>query len=169
MGGVCGRYVVTKAVTDLLPDLLGGMGPLPDDYNVAPTALVPVDLNALLYGLERAIAAGCARRGDRGCAADFDRQASTRAAALGLKLSLATTSSTRRRVSSATCGSPLTAREAVLMLTPARAATSTRVAGGAGASRGRMRPSCQRRRSARITGCSPSSSAPSPSSATGAC
>jgi putative SOS response-associated peptidase YedK len=39
---VCGRYVVTKAVNDLLPDLLGGFGPLADDYNVAPTALVPV-------------------------------------------------------------------------------------------------------------------------------
>ena len=39
---VCGRYVVTKAVTDLLPDLLGGLGGLKDDFNVAPTALVPV-------------------------------------------------------------------------------------------------------------------------------
>jgi putative SOS response-associated peptidase YedK len=39
---MCGRYVVTKAVNDLLPDLLGGVGGLPDDYNVAPTALVPV-------------------------------------------------------------------------------------------------------------------------------
>jgi putative SOS response-associated peptidase YedK len=39
---MCGRYVVTKAVNDLLPDLLGGLGDLPDDYNVAPTALVPV-------------------------------------------------------------------------------------------------------------------------------
>lgn len=42
MGAVCGRYVVTRAVGDLLPDLLGGTGPLRDDYNVAPTALVPV-------------------------------------------------------------------------------------------------------------------------------
>lgn len=39
---MCGRYVVTKSVTDLLPELLGGLGGLPDDYNVAPTALVPV-------------------------------------------------------------------------------------------------------------------------------
>ena len=39
---MCGRYVVTKAVSDLLPDLLAGSGGLPDDYNVAPTALVPV-------------------------------------------------------------------------------------------------------------------------------
>src|SRR5206468_7424915 len=42
MGAMCGRYVVTKAVNDLLPDLLGGFDPLPDDFNVAPTALVPV-------------------------------------------------------------------------------------------------------------------------------
>jgi putative SOS response-associated peptidase YedK len=39
---MCGRYVVTRAVSDLLPDLMGGLGPLPDDFNVAPTALVPV-------------------------------------------------------------------------------------------------------------------------------
>jgi putative SOS response-associated peptidase YedK len=39
---VCGRYVVTKAVTDLLPELLHGLGGLPDDYNVAPTTMVPV-------------------------------------------------------------------------------------------------------------------------------
>jgi putative SOS response-associated peptidase YedK len=38
---MCGRYVVTKTVTDLLPDLLGGWE-LPDDYNVAPTDSVPV-------------------------------------------------------------------------------------------------------------------------------
>jgi len=49
---------------------------------IETTALVPVDLNALLYGLERAIAAGCARRGDRGCAADFERRAAARAAAI---------------------------------------------------------------------------------------
>ncbi|WP_210505932.1 SOS response-associated peptidase [Naasia sp. SYSU D00057] len=39
---MCGRYVVTKAVSDLLPDLLGDFGPLPDDYNVAPTEDVPI-------------------------------------------------------------------------------------------------------------------------------
>ncbi len=39
---MCGRYVVTKTVTDLLPDLLGDFGPLPDDYNVAPTDEVPI-------------------------------------------------------------------------------------------------------------------------------
>ncbi len=42
MGPVCGRYVVTKAVNDLLPELMDGLGGLPDDYNVAPTATVPV-------------------------------------------------------------------------------------------------------------------------------
>jgi putative SOS response-associated peptidase YedK len=39
---MCGRYVVTKAVSDLLPELLHGLGGLPDDFNVAPTATVPV-------------------------------------------------------------------------------------------------------------------------------
>lgn len=39
---MCGRYVVTKSVTHLLPDLLGGFGDLPDDYNVAPTDSVPI-------------------------------------------------------------------------------------------------------------------------------
>ncbi|MCU1570509.1 MAG: response-associated peptidase [Naasia sp.] len=39
---MCGRYVVTKAVTDLLPDLLGDFADLPDDYNVAPTDLAPI-------------------------------------------------------------------------------------------------------------------------------
>ncbi|WP_375399282.1 SOS response-associated peptidase [uncultured Amnibacterium sp.] len=42
MAVVCGRYVVTRAVADLLPDLLADSGDLNDDYNVAPTALVPV-------------------------------------------------------------------------------------------------------------------------------
>ncbi len=49
---------------------------------IETTAMVPVDLNALLYGLERAIAAGCARREDRDCAADFRRQADARGAAV---------------------------------------------------------------------------------------
>lgn len=39
---VCGRYVVTMSVIDLLPELLHGIGGFADDYNVAPTALVPV-------------------------------------------------------------------------------------------------------------------------------
>jgi putative SOS response-associated peptidase YedK len=39
---MCGRYVVTKSVTNLLPDLLDDFGPLRDRYNVAPTDQVPV-------------------------------------------------------------------------------------------------------------------------------
>jgi len=43
MNGMCGRYVVTKTVGDLLPDLMGDFGDhLPDDFNIAPTDLVPV-------------------------------------------------------------------------------------------------------------------------------
>jgi alpha,alpha-trehalase len=39
--------------------------------SVQTTALVPVDLNSVLFGLERAIAAGCERRGDQPCATQF--------------------------------------------------------------------------------------------------
>ena len=39
---MCGRYVVARATSDLLPSLLDGLGPLPDDFNVAPTTVVPV-------------------------------------------------------------------------------------------------------------------------------
>ncbi len=39
---MCGRYVVTRAVNDLLPELLDGAAPLPDDFNVAPTTDVRV-------------------------------------------------------------------------------------------------------------------------------
>lgn len=39
---MCGRYVIARATSDLLPSLLDGLGPLPDDFNVAPTTLVPV-------------------------------------------------------------------------------------------------------------------------------
>jgi putative SOS response-associated peptidase YedK len=34
---MCGRFVVTRASGDLLPDLLDAFDPLRDDYNVAPT------------------------------------------------------------------------------------------------------------------------------------
>ncbi|ALD14387.1 SOS response-associated peptidase (plasmid) [Clavibacter capsici] len=34
---MCGRFVVTRASGDLLPDLLDGFDPLRDDFNVAPT------------------------------------------------------------------------------------------------------------------------------------
>ena len=46
------------------------------------TAIVPVDLNSLLYGLERAIAAGCMQSGDRSCAQDFNAQATARRRAM---------------------------------------------------------------------------------------
>ncbi|WP_423921111.1 SOS response-associated peptidase [Frigoribacterium sp. 2-23] len=39
---MCGRYVIAKATSDLLPSLLDGLPPLRDDYNVAPTTAVPV-------------------------------------------------------------------------------------------------------------------------------
>jgi len=46
------------------------------------TEIIPVDLNALLYGLERAIADGCARAGDSDCAGDYVRRAAARRAAI---------------------------------------------------------------------------------------
>jgi len=39
---MCGRYVVSRATSELLPDLLAGLPDLPDDFNVAPTTAVPV-------------------------------------------------------------------------------------------------------------------------------
>jgi alpha,alpha-trehalase len=42
------------------------------------TEIVPVDLNSLLFGLENAIRAGCARRGDEACAHEFERRAAAR-------------------------------------------------------------------------------------------
>ncbi len=42
------------------------------------TDIVPVDLNSLLFGLENAIHAGCARRADRACALEFERRAAAR-------------------------------------------------------------------------------------------
>lgn len=39
--------------------------------SVQTTALLPIDLNSVLFGLERAIAAGCERRGDQACATQF--------------------------------------------------------------------------------------------------
>jgi alpha,alpha-trehalase len=44
------------------------------------TAIVPVDLNSLLYGMERSIADGCRAAGDAACARDFDAQADRRRA-----------------------------------------------------------------------------------------
>jgi alpha,alpha-trehalase len=50
--------------------------------SIDTTEIVPVDLNALLFGLENAIRAGCERSGDRDCAADFARRAEARRAAI---------------------------------------------------------------------------------------
>jgi len=38
---------------------------------IETTAIIPVDLNSLLFGLERAIAEGCAKASDRNCATEF--------------------------------------------------------------------------------------------------
>jgi alpha,alpha-trehalase len=44
--------------------------------------IVPIDLNSLLYGLERAIHAGCEQQGDTACASDFARRAASRRKAI---------------------------------------------------------------------------------------
>jgi alpha,alpha-trehalase len=49
---------------------------------IRTTASAPVDLNALLFGLERAIATGCAAQRDRACADSYDRRARERQAAV---------------------------------------------------------------------------------------
>ncbi|AYV48810.1 trehalase [Caulobacter flavus] len=49
---------------------------------IRTTAIVPVDLNALMYGLEGAISAGCARIADTACVAEFDGRAKARKAAM---------------------------------------------------------------------------------------
>jgi alpha,alpha-trehalase len=46
------------------------------------TAIVPVDLNSLLYGLEQAIALGCHEAGDAGCASRFEKLSLERRAAM---------------------------------------------------------------------------------------
>lgn len=55
----------------------------PDDLSsIRTTRILPVDLNALLYGLEQAITAGCDSTGDTACAADYSARAGARAAAM---------------------------------------------------------------------------------------
>ena len=46
------------------------------------TAIVPADLNSLLFGLEQAIAAGCRQSGDGSCAREFTERAAARRAAM---------------------------------------------------------------------------------------
>ena len=53
-----------------------------DLATIETTAIVPVDLNSLLYGLERAISAACARRHDGPCELEFGRQAQQRRQAI---------------------------------------------------------------------------------------
>jgi alpha,alpha-trehalase len=49
---------------------------------IQTTAILPVDLNSLLYGLESAIAEGCASLADRSCVEDFTGRAKARRAAM---------------------------------------------------------------------------------------
>jgi len=46
------------------------------------TEIIPIDLNSLLFGLENAIGAGCARQADRACSAEFRRRAAARRQAI---------------------------------------------------------------------------------------
>ncbi len=57
-----------------------------DIATIETTALVPVDLNALLGGLEEAIAHGAARAGDAATARDFDARAGARRELLQTRL-----------------------------------------------------------------------------------
>ncbi|HKI15015.1 MAG TPA: alpha,alpha-trehalase TreF [Roseiarcus sp.] len=50
--------------------------------SIDTTEIIPIDLNALLFGLENAIRAGCERTGDHDCAEDYARRAATRRAAI---------------------------------------------------------------------------------------
>ncbi|WP_269713462.1 alpha,alpha-trehalase TreF [Caulobacter sp. NIBR2454] len=49
---------------------------------IETTAIVPVDLNSLMYGVERAIAEACDELKDRDCVRDFARRADDRRAAI---------------------------------------------------------------------------------------
>ena len=49
---------------------------------IRTTAIAPVDLNALLYGLERAIETACGLQHDRACANSYERQARARQQAM---------------------------------------------------------------------------------------
>lgn len=58
---------------------------LGDEHDLATirtTDIVPIDLNSLLYGMERAIARGCAVRHDRSCARTFTARARRRRRAI---------------------------------------------------------------------------------------
>lgn len=53
---------------------------------IQTTAIVPVDLNSLMYGLEKAIAKGCGQLADTACERDFDRRARDRGEAIDVYL-----------------------------------------------------------------------------------
>ena len=58
---------------------------LADSHTLASidtTEIIPIDLNALMFGLENAIRAGCERAGERDCAEDFAKRAAARRAAI---------------------------------------------------------------------------------------
>ena len=50
--------------------------------SIDTTEIIPVDLNALMFGLEDAIRAGCERAGDHDCAEDYAKRAAARRAAI---------------------------------------------------------------------------------------
>ena len=50
--------------------------------SIDTTEIIPVDLNALMFGLENAIRAGCEREGDHDCAEDYANTAAARRAAI---------------------------------------------------------------------------------------
>lgn len=50
--------------------------------SIDTTEIIPVDLNALMFGLENAIRAGCERAGDPDCAEDYAKRAAARRAAI---------------------------------------------------------------------------------------
>ena len=50
--------------------------------SIDTTEIIPVDLNALMFGLENAIRAGCEQDGDHDCAEDFAKRAAARRGAI---------------------------------------------------------------------------------------
>jgi alpha,alpha-trehalase len=50
--------------------------------SIDTTEIIPVDLNALMFGLENAIRAGCEKEGDYDCAEDYAKRAAARRVAI---------------------------------------------------------------------------------------
>ncbi|USQ97937.1 alpha,alpha-trehalase TreF [Caulobacter sp. RL271] len=53
---------------------------------IQTTSIVPVDLNSLMFGLEKAISAGCAQLADADCVREFEGRATARAEAIDFYL-----------------------------------------------------------------------------------